>query len=209
MASFLSRSLVASRRRTLQLHSHHVLRSEVPRTQPLGKSLRMNSYSTKQESASPARRSPSLGATSFLDNTHNSNTEETVIQLLNRHEASISDQARLPSDDPTDSSQQVKLLQAIHAQLASQSTPLQFVWNAVLQTVVVIIAFLFGMFSIFSWHGQYKANRMTAQANQISLLSICLSNNVVSTVALRCRRMTTDRNTDTHVLRPMMRVQES
>ena len=208
---FLSQPQPRNLKKTnLQLHSHHGLRSEMSTTPPLGESLRMISYSTRQESASPTRQTPLPGAKFLLDNKHNSNTEETIIQLLDRHESSIPDlQTRLASDDPTDSSQQVKLLQAIHAQLASQSTPLQFVWNAVLQTVVVIIAFLFGMFSIFSWHGQDKANKMTAQANQISLLSICLSNNVVSTAAVRCWRITTNENTDTHVFRPMTYVQES
>lgn len=107
--------------------------------------------------------------------------EESIIKLLHRHESSISGlQARLDKDEPSPYDEQVKLLQAIHAQLASQSTPLQFIWNAVLQTVVVITAFLFGMFSIFSWHGQYLANKMTAEANAISLISLCLSNNVTT-----------------------------
>lgn len=139
----------------------------------------MNNQSIRQEWTSPLTRSPSPGATFLLDNKNN-NREETIIELLNRSESKLSElQTHLIAK--SDDSQQVKLLQAIQSQLAAQSTPLQFVWNAVLQTVVVAIALLFGMFSIFAWHGQYKANNIAVQANQIALLSVCLSNNSVGT----------------------------
>jgi hypothetical protein len=160
----------------------------------------MNAYSAKQDSAPSITRSSSQRAT-FLLNNKNMNTEESIIELLHRHESRISDlQTRLAEDESSESSQQVRLLQAIHALLASQSTPLQFIWNAALQTVVVIIAFLFGMFSIFSWHGRYKANKMTTQANQISLLSICLSNNIVSAAFEDYRRIVTTEDADTCLL---------
>jgi hypothetical protein len=137
----------------------------------------MNNQSTRQASTSPLIRSPLLGAT-FIEDTKRPNREETIIELVSRHESSLSQlQNHLLSS--SDDSQQVKLLEAIHSQLASQSTPLQFIWNAVLQTLVVSIAFLFGMFSIFAWHGQVKANGISSQANQIALVSLCLSNNFV------------------------------
>jgi hypothetical protein len=139
----------------------------------------MSSQAIRQESRSPLTRSPSPGAKFFLGNKNN--LDETIIELLNRHNSGFSE-LREYLIAKSDDSQQVKLLEAVHNQLAAQSTPLQFIWNAVLQTVVVAIAFLFGMFSIFAWHGQDQANYMAGQANQIALLSVCLSNNYVSAV---------------------------
>jgi len=86
-----------------------------------------------------------------------------------------------PPTSCTHNTEQVLLLQAIHDQLASQNTPLQFIGNAVLQTVFVTIAFLFGLYSIFSWHASITANVSAQQANQIALISLCLFNNNVRT----------------------------
>ena len=132
----------------------------------------MNNQSIRQGSSSPL-------IPKYVSDNKNANHDETVIELLHRQESSFAElQTHIIAK--SDDSQQEKILEAIHSQLAAQSTPLQFIWNAVLQTVVVVIALLFGMFSIFAWHGQDRANQMTIQANQIALLSVCLSNNFVS-----------------------------
>lgn len=139
----------------------------------------MNSQYTRQNSTSPLTRSPSLGAT-YPVNNKNTTQDEIIIELLNRQESTLAELKTHLIARNDDDSQQVRILAAIHSQLAAQSTPLQFIWNAVLQTVVVAIALLFGMFSIFAWHGQEKANQMAVQANQIALFSVCLSSNSVS-----------------------------
>ena len=145
----------------------------------------MDNKSTRQASTSPLIRSPFLGAT-FLGDTATPNREDIIIELLNRHGSSVSElQQHLATK--SDGSQQVMLLEAIHRQLAAQSTPLQFIWNAVLQTLVVGIAFLFGLFSIFAWHGQVGANIIATQANQIALISLCLSNNFVGAMSSKWR----------------------
>jgi hypothetical protein len=76
--------------------------------------------------------------------------------------------------------EQLELLHAIHDQIASQSPPLLFFWNAVLQTVGVTIGFLFGLYAIFSYHASTIANNTAKQANQLTILSICLTSNAVS-----------------------------
>jgi polyferredoxin len=76
-----------------------------------------------------------------------------------------------------DISAQVKLLEKIRTQLASQDSPRQFIWNTILQVIYVAIGFLFGVFSIFQWHAQWISNFKASQANHLALTALCLSNN--------------------------------
>lgn len=137
------------------------------------KSSKMDIQTAPEESTRPTTKPASIDA-----------TLKKVVEILSRQESSLYGihNRLLTNEESSALLHQVKLLQEIHSQLAGKSTRLEFIWNAVLQTVIVMIAFLFGMFSIFSWHGQYLANQWISQANQISLMALCLASNAVSAV---------------------------
>jgi hypothetical protein len=121
----------------------------------------------------------------FGDNDEDQNTIRVLSQhgdmprdLNNRHQSMVE-------------SEILALLEAIKTELASQSTPLQFAWNASFQTVCVIIAFLFGVFSIFSWRGQKVGNSDSVHATQLAIISLCLtSNSVLGTSPLKSSPLT-------------------
>jgi hypothetical protein len=111
--------------------------------------------------SSPPAATPSLDIKNY-------NIDEDIRSLLSDIHS------RLPTkEEITDFSQHVR---AIHD---PKSIPSQFIWNAALQIVCVITAFEFGVFSIFSWHGQFNSNAMSVQAIQLALISLCFSSNNV------------------------------
>jgi hypothetical protein len=126
---------------------------------------------------------PNLEHAPFLDNKNHDTGKDDTTQVLTREEPLPQDICnRFVAPEASTISDQVKLLKAIHHQIASQDSRRQFIWNAVLQVVYVAIGFLFGVFSIFQWHAQWIANGMASDANKLALLAICLSSNSVCPV---------------------------
>jgi hypothetical protein len=111
--------------------------------------------------------------TPFLEAEIN-DTHQNAAQNLHRNESPHWDiRSTSAAGDESKFSKQVTLLRIIHFQLASQDSPRQFVWNAILQVVYVAMAFLFGLFSIFQWSAQWVSIGQATQANQWALLTIC------------------------------------
>ncbi|KAE9374103.1 hypothetical protein N431DRAFT_532808 [Stipitochalara longipes BDJ] len=72
---------------------------------------------------------------------------------------------------------ELTLLQNIHKQLQSESTKIQFLWNAFLQITGIIFVVIFGAFSIIAYRIGEQANKQSNQANQLALLSFCFASN--------------------------------
>ena len=128
-----------------------------------------------------SKKQPTIWESEVPPGAEDDKGNQSLAEILRIHSSLLRDlvEKSTMKDEGSDSSKQLQALEAIQRQLAAQSTPLQFIWNAILQTVLVAIAFLFGVFSIFSWHGQWAANIIAGEANQLALISICLSNNEV------------------------------
>jgi hypothetical protein len=127
------------------------------------------------ESIAESREAPSYEETPFLS--RKGHGEELDIKhMLTRNETLLCD-LRIQRDAET--SQQLKLLEEIREELASQSTPLQFIWNAILQMVCVAIGFLFGVFGIYGWRNQVWGNTFSLQQSQMNLVFFCLTSNSV------------------------------
>jgi hypothetical protein len=139
----------------------------------------MATLATMPECTSPTKMSVAVENTPFLE-AKNNDTHQDAAQNLRRNESPHWDiRSTSAACDESNISEQVTLLRKIHFQLASQDSPRQFVWNAILQVVYVAMAFLFGLFSIFQWHAQWISIGQATQANQWALLTICLSTNSV------------------------------
>jgi hypothetical protein len=128
------------------------------------------------ESVAESRAAPSYEETPFLS-TKGHDEEPSIKNMLTRNETLLWD-LRLQRDAET--SRQLELLEAIREELASQSTPLQFVWNAILQMIYVAVAVLFGIFAIYGWHTSLRGNVQSLQQNQMNLVFFCLTSNSVS-----------------------------
>ncbi|QSZ32591.1 hypothetical protein DSL72_002170 [Monilinia vaccinii-corymbosi] len=81
-----------------------------------------------------------------------------------------------PNDATKETSEQTELLQALLTQATSNDSKFEFVWNAVLQSIAIIFAVVFGTFSVLAYLVGETANKQSTEANQLSLLSLCLSN---------------------------------
>jgi hypothetical protein len=127
------------------------------------------------ESIAEPRESPGFEETPFL-NRNALNEELNIKHMMTRNETLLWD-LRIQRDEEV--SRQIELLQSIREELASQLTPLQFVWNAILQMVYISIAFVFGVFAIFGWHTQVWGNTQSLQQNQMNLVFFCLTSNLV------------------------------
>ncbi|MCJ1320734.1 hypothetical protein MMC15_006075 [Xylographa vitiligo] len=99
------------------------------------------------------------------------NQQAALLQRLNDTLSSIKPKAE--AADP-----QLALLQSIRDRIGpekEETTKTQFVWNAILQALGVIIGILFGVFSILSYVVSETANGQSLAANQLALLALCLS----------------------------------
>lgn len=54
-----------------------------------------------------------------------------------------------------------------------EASKVEFVWNAVLQTVGIIFVIIFGVFAVLAYNANEIANRQSFESNQLSLLSYC------------------------------------
>jgi hypothetical protein len=109
-------------------------------------------------------------------NTHHQSIETTPDELLN-------------------AKRQTELLTIICRELTRPPNKTEFISNAILQLVALVIGVLFGVFSILAYSITQTANKLSLAANQIALLSLCLSSNSVGiSVPLIChviRKLTT------------------
>jgi hypothetical protein len=76
--------------------------------------------------------------------------------------------------------EELEILRAIHKQLRSESTKIQFLWNAFLQIMGIVFVIVFGIFSGLAYKIGEKANTQASEANQLALLSLCFTSNSVS-----------------------------
>lgn len=83
-----------------------------------------------------------------------------------------------PNDITKESNEQTELLRALVIQSTSDDSKIEFIWNAVLQSVAIIFGVVFGTFSVLAYLVGETANKQSVEANQLSLLSLCLSNSV-------------------------------
>ncbi|KAI9639983.1 hypothetical protein NHQ30_011652 [Ciborinia camelliae] len=81
-----------------------------------------------------------------------------------------------PHDITKESSEQTELLRALLIQSTTNDSKFEFIWNAVLQSIAIIFAVVFGTFSVLAYLVGETANKQSIEANQLSLLSLCLSN---------------------------------
>jgi hypothetical protein len=76
--------------------------------------------------------------------------------------------------------EELAILRAIHKQLRSESTKVQFLWNAFLQITGIVFVIVFGVFSVMAYKIGERANTQASEANQLALLSLCFGSNSVS-----------------------------
>lgn len=76
-------------------------------------------------------------------------------------------------------SRQLELLQEIEEELASRTTPLYFISNALLQWLLVATAFIFGTFASHGTDLQVDGNYLSVLQNQMNLVSFCQASNSV------------------------------
>jgi len=116
-----------------------------------------------------------------------------------------SDAGSPTSDHPTSISQE-DILQAIRSQLAatetlskisiditkiaedvrtSSTSSVEFVWASVLQLAGLLFVVIFGVFSALAYDAAEVANKQSAEANQMSLLTFCMVNPVSLTFYTR------------------------
>ncbi|KAB8292398.1 hypothetical protein EYC80_008132 [Monilinia laxa] len=81
-----------------------------------------------------------------------------------------------PNDLTKETSDQTEILRALLIQSTSNDSKFEFVWNAVLQSIAIIFAVVFGTFSVLAYLVGETANKQSTEANKLSLLSLCLSN---------------------------------
>ncbi|MCJ1285079.1 hypothetical protein MMC26_004417 [Xylographa opegraphella] len=115
-------------------------------------------------------------------------------ELLNKHAALLQ---RLdetlsglkPKTEAPDPQQLALLLQRMGDRLPPAETATsktQFVWNAVLQGIALVIGVLFGVFAILSYVVSETANGQSMAANQLALLALCLASPNASTTQDAC-----------------------
>jgi hypothetical protein len=136
------------------------------------------------ESTAESQGSPNFEETSFLSR-KGLDDEFNIKRMLTSNENLLWD---LREQRDADASRQVELLQAIRDELACRSTPLQFICNAILQTVYVAVAILFGMFAVYSWSSQVLGNFQSLIANNMNMVIFCMSNNSVRNSVLTSRK---------------------
>lgn len=96
-------------------------------------------------------------------------TQETLLNAINSK--------ILPPERVLD---ELLFIRRIHDLLSlSESTKTQFLWNAFLQVMGIIFVIVFGVFSVLAYSTNERANKLTADANQLALLSLCINNNSV------------------------------
>lgn len=100
----------------------------------------------------------------------------TLKDMVARHEAVLSS---MQGQREMDASRQLEVLQEIRDELASHTTPLQFIGSAMVQMTIVITAFVFGLFTIFGVVFQIESNVLAQQQNQINLIAFCQTVNSV------------------------------
>ncbi|KAA8564264.1 hypothetical protein EYC84_011208 [Monilinia fructicola] len=81
-----------------------------------------------------------------------------------------------PNEITKETSEQTEVLREILTQSTSNDSKFEFVWNAVLQSIAIIFAVVFGTFSVLAYLVGETANKKSTEANQLSFLSLCLSN---------------------------------
>jgi hypothetical protein len=60
-----------------------------------------------------------------------------------------------------------------------EETKIEFIWSSVLQLVGLLFVVVFGVFAALAYNAAGVANRQSFEANQMALLSFCLSNPVL------------------------------
>ena len=68
-----------------------------------------------------------------------------------------------------------------------KTTKTQFVWNAILQTIALVIGILFGVFSILSYSISQTSFTQSLIANKLALLALCLSSPNAVSIGRRAR----------------------
>ena len=86
---------------------------------------------------------------------------------------------------------ELRLLHSISDRISLlEDSKVEFIWNAVLQTIGIIFVIIFGAFAVLAYNASQIANRQSFQANQLSLLAFCNQAPVsLATVALGCSNM--------------------
>jgi hypothetical protein len=76
--------------------------------------------------------------------------------------------------------QEAVLLKQIADLLKKSAVPskVEFIWNQILQLVGICFVIVFGTFAVLAYNVAVVANKQSLDANQLSLLSVCLSNEV-------------------------------
>lgn len=54
-----------------------------------------------------------------------------------------------------------------------EASKVEFIWNAVLQTIGIIFVIIFGVFAVLAYNANEIANRQSFESNQLSLLGYC------------------------------------
>jgi hypothetical protein len=117
---------------------------------------------------------PSAGRDAMQEDTEKNSTPKslTTSDLLD------SINSKIPP--PETVLEELAILRAIHKQLRSESTKVQFLWNAFLQITGIVFVIVFGVFSVMAYKIGEKANTQASEANQLALLSLCFGSNSVS-----------------------------
>lgn len=96
-------------------------------------------------------------------------------QSRNTHYQSI----ETTPDELLNTKRQTELLTIICRELTRPPNKTEFICYAILQLIALVIGVLFGVFSILAYKDAQTANKQSLAANQIALLSLCLSSNSV------------------------------
>jgi hypothetical protein len=69
---------------------------------------------------------------------------------------------------------ELRLLHSISDRISLlEDSKVEFIWNALLQTIGIIFVIIFGVFAVLAYSASQIANKQSFQANQLSLLAFC------------------------------------
>jgi hypothetical protein len=69
---------------------------------------------------------------------------------------------------------ELRLLHSVSDRISLlEDSNVEFVWNAVLQTIGIIFVIIFGVFAVLAYNASEISNRQSFEANQLSLLAFC------------------------------------
>ncbi|PMD28679.1 hypothetical protein NA56DRAFT_640267 [Hyaloscypha hepaticicola] len=102
-------------------------------------------------------------------------TQKGIEKKLTTSDLLDSINSKIPPPDTV--LEELKILRAIHKQLRSESTKIQFLWNAFLQIMGIVFVIIFGVFSVMAYKIGQRANTQASEANQLALLSLCFGSN--------------------------------